>query len=350
MNDRREAIDVDLLRVLYAVLTERSVTRAAGKLGQSQPAISAALKKLREISGDVLLVHLKGSIGLTPYGRQLLATATQALQQIELIVAPQRPFNALRSTRCYRVGCPDYFNAFLVPVLTEHFRDAAPQASLEFHALGPSFDYEAALEEGRLDVVIGDWPEPPKQLHCDDLFADQVVCLVSKDHPFARGRAPTIEQYLDATHAAAIVYSPSRRGTIDLILSRLRRKRHVAVTLPSLNVAPYVLLQSDLVLTTNRIFAEYYSKILPVAIVSAPMEFTKIQYYQLWHERSHYSPEVRWLRGVISAAVRSLLASAGGSVMIEKSPETECPVHVLSLAMQSVPSAHETHRESMAHR
>jgi DNA-binding transcriptional LysR family regulator len=326
MNGRREAIDVNLLRVLYTVLTERSVTRAAGKLGQSQPAISAALKKLREISGDVLLVRLKGCMEPTPYGRQLLATATQALQQIELIMAPQRPFDPLRSTRCYRVGCPDYFNVFLVPVLTEHFRDAAPQASFEFHALGPAFDYEAALEDGRLDVVLGDWPDPPKQLLCDELFADQVVCLVSKDHAFAGEGAATIEQYLDATHAAAIAYSPSQRGTIDLILSRLRLKRRVAVTLPSLNVAPYVLLQSDLVLTTNRIFAEYYSEILPLAIVCAPMEFPKIQYYQLWHERSHYSHEVRWLRGVISGAARSVLASAGGSVMIERSPETECAV------------------------
>lgn len=333
MNHRREAIDVNLLRVLYAVLTERSVTRAAGKLGQSQPAISAALKKLRDMSDDALLVRLKGSMEPTPYGRQLLATATQALQQIELIVEPQRPFNAIGSRRCYRIGCPDYLDAFLVPVLTEHFRDAAPQASLEFHALGPSFDYEAALEEGRLDVVIGDWSEPPKQLHCDDLFADQVVCLVSKDHAFASGGVATIEQYLDATHAAAIAYSPNQRGTIDLILSRLRLKRRVAVTLPSLNVAPYVLLQSDLVLTTSRLFAEYYCRILPLAIVFVPLEFPKIQYYQLWHERSHYSHEVRWLRGVISAAARSLLVSAGRSVMLEKSLETECPVQALSLAM-----------------
>jgi DNA-binding transcriptional LysR family regulator len=310
MSQKRETIDVNLLRVLHAVLTEQSVTRAAAGLGQSQPAISAALKRLRDISGDPLLVRSKNGMTPTPYAMQLLEPVGQALQGIGQILTPQPFFDPASSTRCYRIGCPDYLSARLMPTVIENFRSFASQANIEFHTLGSGFDYEAALENGGLDLVIGNWPDAPAHLYRTNLFADQLVCLVSRDHSFAHGDLPTVKQYLEAHHVAAIAYSNSRRGTIDILLSRLRLKRHVAVTLPHLNVAPYVLLQTDLVLTTTRIFAEYYANILPLAVVSTPVEFPPVQYYQLWHERCHHSQAVRWLRGMVATAVHALTASA----------------------------------------
>ncbi|MBB5406166.1 MULTISPECIES: LysR substrate-binding domain-containing protein [unclassified Paraburkholderia] len=307
MSQQREAIDTYLLRVLHTLLMERSVTRAAVKLNQSQPAISAALRRLRDITGDPLLVRGKSGMVPTEYGLRLLEPVQNALREIERIKFQQHNFDPATSIRCYRIGCPDYLNVLFVPTVVERFRKAAPNATLEFHSLGPAFDYELALEDGKLDIVVGNWPEPPEQLHLSNLFVDQIVCLMSNTHPFAKRGGLTLDQYLNAPHLAPTPYSVGQRGAIDVHLARERLKRHVVVTLPYFNLAPYVLIKSDLIFTTTRLFADYYANFLPLTVMPAPLDFPPMQYYQLWHERVHYSDEVRWLRGVVGEATRTLI-------------------------------------------
>ena len=123
----------------------------------------------------------------------------------------------------------------------------------------------------------------------------------------ADGGALTLDQYLNAPHLAPTPYSVGQRGAIDVHLARERLKRHVVVTLPYFNLAPYVLIKSDLVFTTTRLFADHYAKFLPLTVVPAPLDFPPMQYYQLWHERCHYSDEVRWLRHLVADATRSLI-------------------------------------------
>jgi DNA-binding transcriptional LysR family regulator len=306
MSQQREAIDTYLLRVMNTLLTERSVTRAAVKLNQSQPAISAALRRLRDITGDPLLVRGKAGMVPTEYGLQLLEPVQNALREIERIRFQQHNFDPATSIRAYRIGCPDYLNALFVPTVVERFREAAPTATLEFHSLGPSFDYELALEEGKLDIVIGNWPEPPEQLHLSNLFVDEIVCLMCNTHPLARRGALTLEQYLSAPHLAPTPYSVGQRGAIDVHLARERLKRNVVVTLPYFNVAPYVLAKSDLIFTTTRSFAEHFARLLPLSVLPAPTNFPPMQYYQLWHERSHYSDEVKWLRGLVTDSMKTV--------------------------------------------
>jgi hypothetical protein len=112
------------------------------------------------------------------------------------------------------------------------FRRLAPAAHLEFHALGPTFDYEEALERGKLDIVVGNWPAPPEQLRRSPLFSDEIVCLVSDKHPFASRLRISTDQYLGASHVVPTSYSLNQRGIIDTHLSRERMKRNVVVTLP----------------------------------------------------------------------------------------------------------------------
>jgi DNA-binding transcriptional LysR family regulator len=310
MGQQREAIDTYLLRVLNTLLLERSVTRTAVKLNQSQPAISAALRRLRDITGDPLLVRGKSGMVPTEYSLRLLEPVQNALREIERIKCQKHRFEPGTSVRSYRIGCPDYMSVLFVPTVVERFRQAAPNAMLEFHSLGPAFDYELALEEGKLDIVIGNWPEPPEQLHLSGLFTDEIVCLMGNHHPFVRRGALTLDQYLGAPHLAPAPYSVGQRGAIDMHLARERLKRHVAVTLSHFNLAPYVLIKSDLIFTTTRIFADHYARFLPLTVIDAPLDFPPMQYYQLWHERSHYSDEVRWLRTLVGEATRALLADA----------------------------------------
>ncbi|MDI9649264.1 LysR family transcriptional regulator, partial [Burkholderia cenocepacia] len=114
MSQQREAIDTYLLRVLHTLLMERSVTRAAVKLNQSQPAISAALRRLRDITGDPLLVRGKSGMVPTEYGLRLLEPVQNALREIERIKFQQHNFDPATSIRCYRIGCPDYLNVLFV--------------------------------------------------------------------------------------------------------------------------------------------------------------------------------------------------------------------------------------------
>jgi len=130
MSQQREAIDTYLLRVLHTLLMERSVTRAAVKLNQSQPAISAALRRLRDITGDPLLVRGKSGMVPTEYGLRLLEPTQNALREIERIKVQQHNFDPSTSVRCYRIGCPDYLNVLFVPTVVERFRLAAPNATL----------------------------------------------------------------------------------------------------------------------------------------------------------------------------------------------------------------------------
>jgi DNA-binding transcriptional LysR family regulator len=310
MSQQDEVIDLYLLRVFHTLSIERSVTRAGIKLNQSQPAISTALRRLRDITGDMLFVRGRSGMVPTDYGVKLLGPVESALREISRIGAKGNYFDPDQSERTFNIGCPDYLNALFVPSVVAQFRMLAPRAILEFHALGPAFDYEHALEAGDLDVVIGNWPSPPEHLHFSNLFSDEIVCLVSDNHPFASRRVISSDPYLAASHVAPTAYSVSQRGLVDAHLRRERKIRRIAVTLPHFNVVPYVLVNSDLVFTTTRSFADHYVKLLPLAIVDVKLEFPPMVYYQLWHERSHYANEVRWLRSILVKATRKLLPTS----------------------------------------
>lgn len=302
MTGYRDPIDIYLLRVLHTLLVEGSVTRTAVRLNQSQPAISAALKRLRDIIGDPLLVRGKSGMVPTERGAALLEPAMIALHEISRIAMQQAAFDPAVTMRRFRVGSPDYLNILFVPRLVERFRRLAPNAALELHPLSSESHYEAALEDGSFDLVIGNWPEVPARLHRRDLFTDDVVCLVAKSHPMA-GHSITEAAYLGAAHVAPTPYSPMQRGPIESYLSRARLKRNVAVMVPYFSLAPSLLVKTDLIFTATRRFASYYARILPLEVLESPIAFPPVQYYVLWHARSHLSDEVQWLIGLIAEAI-----------------------------------------------
>ena len=157
-------------------------------------------------------------------------------------------------------------------------------------------DFERLLEEGELDVVIGNWPRPPEYLRTTPLFDDEVVCMVAERHPLARKDSISADDYLIAQHLAPVRYAGGVRGAIDDHLHKLGVKRDIRVSLPYFHVAPYVLITTDLIFTTGRRFAAHYAKFLPIRILKAPLEFPPLRFYQLWHERTHAAPAARWLR------------------------------------------------------
>ncbi|HEY1610008.1 MAG TPA: LysR family transcriptional regulator [Paraburkholderia sp.] len=299
------SLDIWLVRVLRTLLVERSVTQTALRLNQTQPAISTALRRLRELLGDPILVRGKTGMVPTEYAESLLALAQRVLRDVDFVATPHGDFDPAHSRRTFRVAAPDYLNDFFMPTLIANFRDAAPAARLEILSLTPTLDHHAALDSGELDLVIGNWPKPEPRFARSDLFADTVVCMMRADHPLAR--APlTRDAYLCAPHLAPTRYSGAKASAIDLGFRKAGAQRRVVATLPYFGLVPQVLLQSDLIFTTTRRFAMHYASLLPLAVVEPPFAFPRIRCYQLWHPQPDRPGDIEWLCGLFAQASRAL--------------------------------------------
>ncbi|MES1163209.1 MAG: LysR family transcriptional regulator, partial [Rhizobacter sp.] len=215
--DRRaefERIDLHLIRVLLTLISERSVSRAAVQLQSTQPAVSAQLKRLRELTGDPLLVRSGNGMVATAAALQLVAPATTVLHQAELVFnsgTRGKAFDPDTSELMFRVAASDYLDPHFLPHLVSRLKRVAPRARLELEPLTDHFDYRRSPANGEVALVIGNWLEPPAELHLGPLLTDQVVCLVSKEHPLAEAKASkewTVDQYLAAEHVAPMPLHP----------------------------------------------------------------------------------------------------------------------------------------------
>ena len=298
-----ESIDVHLLQVLHALLTECSVSNAARRLNQSQPAVSTALRRLRDITGDQLLVRSRNGMTPTERGMALLEPVKVALAQIEAIGLQQIRFDPMKSRRTFNIATPDYLNAILIGNIVARLRRLAPNSQVVLHSFGPDYDYAKALESGELDTVIGNWPQPPEHLRLAPLFDDDVVCLMRRSHPLA-GRTLSVDDYLNAEHLVPTPYAVGQRGVIDMQLARERLKRNVVASVPYFNLVPYVLLQNDIIFSAPRIFAEYCCSLGELCFSESPLDFPKMRFYLLWHDRAHHSEECRWFREQIIEVIR----------------------------------------------
>lgn len=309
MNDvppdrRADLLDGRLLRVLCTLIDAGSVSRAAHRLGETQPAISAALKRLRELFDDPLLVREKLVMVPTARALELAAPARATLAAMNQLLVREAGFEPHAARRTFRIASPDYLSPGFLATIVQRLRDEAPDCRLEVHALGPAYDYEQALAAGQLDLIVGNWPNPPEHLHLSLLLEDEVVCLLRRDHPLLAGEL-TEAAYLAARHVVPMPYSMSQLGVVETHLASLRVRRDDRVVVPYFGLAPHIAAASDLLFTTARHFAEPYARLLPLAMRSAP-GFPTMRFYQLWHAREHHAPPHRWLRGIVAAAGRAL--------------------------------------------
>ena len=310
-----DKIELHLIRVLQTLITERSVSRAAMKLHSTQPAVSAQLRRLRALTGDPLLVRAGNGMVPTETAQQLLDPAARVLQDVQRLFgerAPQRGFDPLASTLTFRIAASDYLDPLFLPELVAQLKRSAPQVRLELLPLSGEFDYRRGLAQGAVDLVVGNWLEPPGELHLGKLMSDEIVCLVGEQHPAVRmnARGWNVERYLASEHVAPTPLhargSGGAPGVIDEHLSSLGLAREVVVRSAHFSLIPLMVAQSLLVLTTGRLFCSRYVDALPVRIVRCPVAFPPLTYYQLWHDVTHASAANRWLREQVRDVARNL--------------------------------------------
>lgn len=293
-----DKIDLHLIRVLHTVLTERSVSRAALRLGMHQPAVSAALRRLRELAGDPLLVRSGAQMQPTEVGLRMMQPAADILRAAEGLFSDARHFDPRTSTRTFRIAASDYLDPLFLPRLIAAIKLEAPNCPVDILSLSADAHYEGQLAQGEVDVVIGNWPQPPQGLHMARLFEDEVVCLVSPKHPAVR-RGWDVQQWLEAEHIAPTPTYPGARGVIDEQLAGMGLQRQISARCAHFSLIPDMVASSLLVLTSGRLFCERFCERLPLVILPSPVEFPPLVYYQLWHARSHAGAATRWLRETV---------------------------------------------------
>jgi len=300
-----DKIDLHLIRVLHTVLTDRSVSRAAIRLGMYQPAVSAALKRLRDLSGDPLLVRSGSGMVPTDAGLRMIEPSAAILRAAEMLFSDARGFDPQSADSTFRIAASDYLDPQFLPQLVAQIKSQAPGARIEIHPLSSDSDYHAHLALGQVDVVIGNWAKPPDDLHMSRLFDDELVCLVNREHPATR-RGWDVDTWLALDHIAPTPLHPGARGIVDQMLDGIGLQRNIAARCAHFSLIPDMVACSLLVLTTGRQFCERYTQRLPLKVLECPVRLPRLEYYQLWHERTHASNAARWLRERIKSVAAAL--------------------------------------------
>lgn len=297
-------VDTQALQVLYSLLTLCSVTRTASHMGLSQPAVSIILRRLRLTFRDELLVRAGNAMVPTAHGEMLIPTLKTALDSLSDVFETPERFDPATSDARWSIGCPDYLATVYLSEAVAIIRNEAPNVSVTIHPLAQDLLVAQSLSDGTLDIVIGNWPQPPESLHMAPLLADDVVCLMAGDHPLADGM--TERQYVEAGHVVPLPLASAYRGVIDQYLGQMKIARRAMVTVPYFGLAPYLLVNTDLIFTTSRHFADFYANLLPLAVRPCPIRFPRVEFYLLWHARSQKDAGHKWLRNVLSRASQKL--------------------------------------------
>jgi DNA-binding transcriptional LysR family regulator len=304
------SLDIYHLGILSLLLQECSVSRVAELSGKAQPAISRALRRLREVLDDPLLVRSGARMIATERAEALRAPVLEILNQVARIEVDTK-FVPARAEREFRIAFADCVCASFFPAMIARLTSAGPRLRLQMRLIDPAFDVAKALEEGSIDLVVNNSPNPREDLRMGPLYSDEVVCLMREGHPAARSDRLSLARYLNLHHLAPYPSSNKELGPVDGVLAKIGYRRKIAATVPEFNLVPYVLLDTDLVFTTGRRFAEHYTQLLPLRLVAAPQEFPPMRFYQLWHERNQTSASNAWLRKQVAAAAAA--GSGSGS-------------------------------------
>ncbi|WP_373457461.1 LysR family transcriptional regulator [Pseudogemmobacter lacusdianii] len=237
------------MKVTLLLLKERSVTRVAGQLAQSQPAVAALLKRARQVFGDPLLVRDGQHMVLTTRGEEIYRQLERAIAPLLAAISDGGAFEPSLSQKRFQVSILSAFAEYLVPDICQRLAREAPQASIVFSTPRSTEHITRDLGSGQLDLVIGNSPEPPGHLrfaaHCSHPFG----CLMRADHPLA-AEPLTTERYLSAKHIAPDSSSEMNLGPVKGRLSQLGLRREVSIKVADFHHVPAILAQTDVIFTS----------------------------------------------------------------------------------------------------
>ncbi len=307
-------LDLNLLRVFDEVMAERNLTRAARNLSITQPAVSNALRRLRDVLGDELVRRSGAGVDPTPRALALWPTVREALQQLQHTLAPNE-FDATVADTTFVLAMADATAAELIPGLVQIAEAEAPGISIRAVPL-TTRDPRALLEAEEADMAIGYFPAVIASLtargqsgvavpfETQRLYVGQYVCVMRRDHPLAE-QPLTLDAYCSARHLL-VSFSGRPYGFIDQTLSALGRERRIVVTVNQFFTAGRVVANSELLTVLPRHFVRVTGIDSQLVLRDLPFDQPLVHVDAVWHRRAQHGHAHEWLR---AALVRSAAAA-----------------------------------------
>jgi DNA-binding transcriptional LysR family regulator len=307
-------LDLNLLRVFDEVMAEQNLTRAAQRLAMTQPAVSNALRRLREALGDELLLRTAYGVRPTPVAEALWPQVRAALGQLRSAIDPEG-FDPQTSEANFRLAMADATATTLLAPLMARLQQQAARANLRVLPL-TTRDPQPLLDKGEVDFAIGYFPDavaalgnqPDAALHHRRLWDDEYVCVMRRGHPLAEGPL-TLDAFCAAQHLL-VSFSGRPHGFVDQALTALQRTRRIALTVNQFATAGRVVIRSDLLTVLPLRFVPATGVQDELALQPLPLSLGSVHVEVLWHRRHDRHPAHRWLLEQITAAAQE--ATVGG--------------------------------------
>jgi DNA-binding transcriptional LysR family regulator len=285
-------IDLNLLVVLDTLLDERNVTRAAARLGYTQPTISGMLARLRDLFGDPLFVRTQRGLLATPRAQALAVPLKQLLADSRRIVTPDA-FDPASAEATFSISSNDYLQHALLVPFVKVLRSEARQIRL---AIAPPIieGLSDALARGQIDLAVTIPEFAMSDLPSRLLYRERYVVAVRPRHPLARHAAMTVERFCSYDHVVVSPTGGSFEGPTDQALARLKLQRKVRYSVPNFLLLPEILQTDDLVaLVPSRLLRDNNRRLV---VLKPPVDVPGFDVIAVWHPRVDKDIAHRWLR------------------------------------------------------
>jgi DNA-binding transcriptional LysR family regulator len=305
-------LDLNLLRVFDAVMTEQNLTRAASRLAMTQPAVSNALRRLRDALGDELLIRTAHGVKPTPRAEALWPAVRHALSELEEAIAPEQNFDISTTQITFRMAMADATATLWLPTLVRSIEREAPNLTIRMVPL-TTREPRPMLLRGDIDLAVGFFPGVTAQLAAgqgvsvspirhEQLYAGSYACVMRKNHPLA-DKELTVDAYCSARHLL-VSFSGRANGLVDEALARVGRERRIMITVNQFFTAGRVVATSDLLTVLPRHLIASTGITGSLITKDLPFDLPKVNIDMLWHERDTRSPAHKWLRTHLSGMTR----------------------------------------------
>lgn len=283
--------DLNLLRVLDALLRERNVSRAAERLALSQPAVSNALNRLRELLDDPLLIRAGRGMQPTPRALALEAPIRAALQQIEQSLSGAEQFEPARSRQRFNVAVTDYVELICMPRLLDVLAREAPGISLAITQLDPHLPVEA-LDKNDLDLALGRFEAVPARFERRPWMSETLRLVSRRGHPLL-AQAPDLATFLRLRHLW--VHGGQTKGMVDLWLAEHGLRRDIHYTTPNYLQAAHIVATTDLAVVLPTRLAERFAALLPLTLQPLPFDVGSFQLEVVSLAQRQRDAALQWL-------------------------------------------------------
>ena len=287
------SIDLNLLAVFDAIAAEGNLTRAAKKLGMSQPAMSNALARLREALDDPLFVRTGRGMESTPRARLMAEPIRQALDLMQNSLRLDSAFDYASSKRTFTVAVEDYGEAVIMPRFMEWLNRVAPGVRVRIRP-EPGNALLAEMKRGAIDMAMEYYRPRDDEFRAQPLMEDTLVSMVRQGHPLV-GDNLSLEQYVTLAHV--VIDSRSPRGpVVDRELKKLGLSREIALQVPHFLSMPLIVRTTDFVCTLPLRMARVYAEHFRLKVLKPPIDFPAIPVYLVWSKAMDADPGHQWFR------------------------------------------------------